>query len=398
MGQKKLDYSLLLFVIIVSSLMAIMMKSVVFLYNDDTYNPNFYIYQVVLYLVAGFVVVINRHIIQKDTLLEFMLVFGIMCFLFSFVQLRAFNLRSVGALFFNTFIIPLAYLNGSWLGNRLSYLKDRDLYLLLLQIPAFYSMYLLYGYNSLGNWFDADAAFCVIVFFPFVFYFKREWLSVIFAIFYVAFTLTSAKRSILLFVIVCIAFFAFYIIRSRNQSRQNVFSRLFVLLAIIAGSYFILTNESSGLIHTQERIEGFGGITFDNGRYDIYSIVSLAIINSDVVPLFFGHGHSAVKRDFDIGAHNDLLEIAYDYGLIAMILYICILLVIIKRTWRLFKHRNYLSTMRVGICVASIIILGMLNCIITSTVLEYIMFLALGCAMGMDEMQVSQNQVKLNAK
>lgn len=398
MGLKKLDYSLLFFVIIVSSLMAIMMQSVVFLYIDDTYNPNFYIYQVVLYLVAGFVVVKNRYVIQKDTLLKFMWAFGIICFLFSFVQLRVFNLRSVGALFFNTFIIPLAYLNGSWLGNRLSYLKDRDLYLLLLQIPAFYSMYLLYGYNSLGNWFDADAAFCVIVFFPFVFYFKREWLSVIFAILYVAFTLTSAKRSILLFVIVCIAFFAFYIIRSRNQSRQNVFSRLFLILAIIAGAYFILTNESSGLTHTQERIERIGGITFDNGRYDIYSIVSLAIINSDVVPLFFGHGHSAVKRDFDIGAHNDLLEIAYDYGLIAMILYICILLVIIKRTWRLFKHRNYLSTMRVGICVASIIILGMLNCIITSTVLEYITFLALGCAMGMDEMQVSQNQVKLNAK
>lgn len=398
MVQKKIDYSLLLFIIIVVPLMSIMMQSVVFLYIDDTYNPYFYIFQVVLYLLAGFVVVKNRSRIQTDGLIINMWAFSTFCFMSSFVQLGALNPRSIGALFFNSFIIPVAFLNGSWLGNKLSYLKDRDWYLLLLLIPAFFAMSLLYRYNSLGNWFDADAAFCVIVFFPFIFFFKREWLSVLLAFFCVAFTLTSAKRSIIVFVMVCIALFVIYLIKNKRQAKRAKFSRLWVFLAIIVGTYYFITNDNSGLLHTQERVESFGGMTFDNGRYDIYAVVSTAILKSDIFPLFFGHGYSAVKRDFGIGAHNDLLEIGYDYGLIAAIIYVCILLMIIKKAFRYYKQRNYLSSMRVGICIASIVILGMLNCIITSTVLEYIMFLALGCAVGLGESYAFQNQVKSNAK
>ena len=398
MVRKKTDFSLLLFIILVSILMALMMQSVVYLYISDTYNPNYYIYQILLYCLAGVVVVKNRRRIHAGRIVFLMWAFGAICFLFSFVQLEVFNSRIIGALFFNSFIIPLAFLNGSWLGDRLSNLKDRDIYLLLLQLPAFYSMYLLYSYNALGNWFDADAAFCVIVFFPFVFFFKREWLSIVLAVFYTAFALTSAKRSILILVVVCIVFFTIYLFKSKRPSPKLAINRLLLILAVAVGSLFILTNESSGLIHTQERIEMFGGITFDNGRYKIYGAVSSAFFNSSIPHFLFGHGDNAVKRDFNIGAHNDLLEIGYDFGVIAALLYITILAVLLSKSWNYSKHSIHSSAMRSGICITSIIILGMLNCIITSTVLEYIMFLAMGCAMGLKESQSLQNQLYSNVK
>lgn len=395
MIRKRIDLSLLLFVIIVSTLMAIMMQSVVFLYIDDTYDPNYYIYQIVLYLVAGIIVFRNRRKVKTNALIKFMWAFGIMCFLFSFVQLEVFSPRTIGALFFNSFIIPLSFLNGFWFGNRLSYLKDRDLYLLLFQIPAFFAMYLLYSFNSLGNWFDADAAFCVIVFFPFIFFFKREWMSVLLAMFYVVFTLVSAKRSIIIFVVVCLTLFLFYLMKNRRWNSRTILSNLYVFGAFIVGAYLVLNNESSVLLHMRERIEVLGGIDYDNGRYDIYNTVSKAIYNSDMLSFFCGHGNSAVKRDFDVGAHNDLLEIGYDYGVLSVVVYLCIFFVIVIKTLRYYRQKNYLSAMRVGLCVTSIVIMGMLNCLITSSVLEYILFLALGSAMGLNE---SRFQVSLKLK
>ena len=366
--------------------MAVMMKSVVEMYITEVYNPKYYIYQALLYCLGGFVVIKNRKTIQVGGYIRLIWAFSILCFLFSFIRLDSFNARSIIALFFNSFIILLAYLNGIWFGDRLSSLKDRDWYLLLLLIPALYSMYLLRSYNSLGNWFDADAAFSVIVFFPFVFFFKRNWLSVLLALLFVVFSLIAAKRSILIFVIVCIAFYSIYrIFLNRKKRNSNLISRLLILMIIIFGSYYILTNESSGLMHTQERTERLGGITFDNGRYDIYSKVSSAILNAEAIPFLFGHGHAAVKRDFGIGAHNDFLEIGYDYGIIVALIYICIILYFFTKALRLIKQKEYQSAMWLGISISSIFILGMLNCIITSSVLEYTMFLALGCALGMNE-------------
>ena len=160
---------------------------------------------------------------------------------------------------------------------------------------------------------------------------------------------------------------------------------MFVFIVIVSGVYYIVSNESSGLMHAIERTESLGGMTDDNGRLMIYNTVSSAIFNSDVFSALFGHGHMAVKDFYGMGAHNDILEIAYDYGIIAALIYIYILLHYLLKTWKIFKRKNLLAATRVGISISSIVILGMLNCIVVSTLLMYTMFLALGCAITLNE-------------
>ena len=63
---------------------------------------------------------------------------------------------------------------------------------------------------------------------------------------------------------------------------------------------------------------------FDNGgsgRTDIWANALNIISNSDI-SLFIGHGYGATTSILNIGAHNDLLEIFIDFGLIGVVLYI----------------------------------------------------------------------------
>ena len=390
---KKYDFSLLGFIVIASILMAILMESSISAYMDDIYNPRYYIYQALLYGLAGFVIINNRKRIHAGRFIGFMWAFSICCFIFSIIQLSSFTARNVISLFFNTFIIPISYLNGLWLGNRLFAVKDRDLYLLLIQIPALYSMILLRAYIGQGSWFHADAAFCVVVFMPFIFFFKRSWLSSLLAFVYVLFSLSSGKRSILIFVFLCLLFFLLYILKSRdNTLKSRYMSRksfvpnwFWVVLIALIGIFYLFNQEGETISHARERVEVLGGMAGDNGRFDIYSKIIENLSLSDYFQLFFGHGHMAVNRDIGVGGHNDLLEISYDYGIISVVLYIVILIYFIVSAIRSFRRRQDQLCLRVSISISSIVVLGFVNCIVTSTVLEYSIFLALGCAIGLKE-------------
>lgn len=384
--QKRIDLTFFIYIAILAILFMVTMESSIHLYLTEEYDPNYYIYQTLLYALAGFVVIKNRKQIKVDGIMKLIWIFCLLCFFPSLVYSQTISIRSVAAIIFNTFIIPFAILNGNWLGNKLSQQKDHDFFLLLLQIPVLYSMFLLRSFNLEGYWFNADAAFVVIVFLPLIFFFKRNWLCVFFAFIYIVFSLTAAKRSILVFVAFCLVVYIFYLLFGFKEVRRNRFLiRLFLFIVISSGIFYIVSNENSGLMHTIERTESLGGMTDDNGRMEIYSTVSSAIFNSDFFSTLFGHGHMAVNSTFGMGAHNDILEIGYDYGIIATFLYVIIIFCYIFKTYTCVKHKYYKKAMRIGISVASIIILGMLNCIIESTILEYTMFLALGCALTLKD-------------
>ena len=136
-------------------------------------------------------------------------------------------------------------------------------------------------------------------------------------------------------------------------------------------------------MHSIERIERIEGTSADNGRYEIYLKVINLIYNSNIIDIFTGHGQMAVKNDTGKGAHNDILEIIYDYGIIAAFFYLSIILHFIKISFRKIRVNQFESALKIGISIASIIVLGMLNCIITSTALIYTMFLALGCSISL---------------
>ena len=62
-----------------------------------------------------------------------------------------------------------------------------------------------------------------------------------------------------------------------------------------------------------------------SGRLEVWEITSSMIVDQDIIKLFVGNGYNTVLRDsrLQLSAHNDFLEVAYDYGLIGLFLYVC---------------------------------------------------------------------------
>lgn len=153
--------------------------------------------------------------------------------------------------------------------------------------------------------------------------------------------LTSLKRGGV--VAFGIAIFFYYLIKSittdvaRFKVRNLLFFAIGLALAIMGMDYLA---QNSGL-YIFERLSKLGEDE-GSGRLEIYNNVIDMIRNSDFIGIILGHGFSAVGLDSlsHIGAHNDFLEVLYDYGIFGFILYLVLHIRLIKYSVRLVKTKS----------------------------------------------------------
>lgn len=113
-----------------------------------------------------------------------------------------------------------------------------------------------------------------------------------------------------------------------------------VMVIAMYGSFSVADDLTGG--HLSERLSGEdvrdGDIT--NGREAIYLVTIEMIKHSSPAHILLGNGHNGVRRDspLEISAHNEFLEIIYDYGIIILLVYLG-LWVYVLREWY-FHYRN----------------------------------------------------------
>ena len=80
----------------------------------------------------------------------------------------------------------------------------------------------------------------------------------------------------------------------------------------------------------------------DESRYEIWMITNKLIGDSNLFQYLFGHGFNAVLRDnpMKYSAHNDFLEIMYDFGLFVLIAYIILHIKLYKKSVELVKSKS----------------------------------------------------------
>lgn len=147
----------------------------------------------------------------------------------------------------------------------------------------------------------------------------------------------SMKRSVILSIVLF-----WGIINLKNllgQGRKTMAIAFLVIGGLVVyGSFRLADNLSGG--HLSLRTVDYEKDDFSNGREAIYYVTLEMIKNSSPSHLILGNGHNGVRRDspLDISAHNEFLEIIYDYGIIMLILYLC-LWIYILRQW-FYHYRN----------------------------------------------------------
>jgi O-antigen ligase len=121
-------------------------------------------------------------------------------------------------------------------------------------------------------------------------------------------------------------------------------------------------------------------------RLDIYSNILNLLSTSSSQSLLFGHGgYQAVETKLKILAHNDFLEILYDFGIVTFIAYFVFFIQLRKYMGRILKYKKIIPIENRNAYIVAYILflfLGMLNCFITSPVYYATLMFYFGLEIG----------------
>lgn len=174
-------------------------------------------------------------------------------------------------------------------------------------------------------------------------------------IFFILFTTivltTSIKRGGIVAMVLGLSAYALVYITTTRKLKLSTFITAICSLALLITLFLTLADtDENNLIERFANMENDDG----SGRKTVWSVVINLILNSDSLSFMFGHGYNAVSIDANVGisAHNDFLEIAYDYGFLGLAIYICAIISLIGMTVsHIIKRTQYAAVLSMFITI-----------------------------------------------
>lgn len=206
--------------------------------------------------------------------------------------------------------------------------------------------------------------------------------------------LISMKRSAMLVVaVIWITYTALYL----RQKRNKLLGIFFVVILLIVG-YIVISrvNDTMGG-RVEERMTE--ETDENSGRLAIWAVVITMIQDSSLPEYILGHGHFAVKNNmpFELSAHNDLLEVIYDYGLILFALYMCLWWHIFLRCLYLYRCKSSLFLPYLISFVIFVVMSMVSHLILYTSYFNYIVAFW-GCVEGVIDSNEIQNKLNRQPK
>lgn len=165
------------------------------------------------------------------------------------------------------------------------------------------------------------------------------------------FALMSMKRSMMLSFALCWCIIVFKYLIGTGRKRLTILLSVLVI-ALAYGFFYVVDNYTGGGLSS--RTINYEDEDISNGREGIYLVTLDMIVKSSPSHMLLGHGHDSVRKNsiLDISAHNEFLEIIYDYGIIILLVYLG-LWVYVVRQW-LYHYRynsSYFIPYTLSICL-----------------------------------------------
>ena len=118
----------------------------------------------------------------------------------------------------------------------------------------------------------------------------------------------------------------------RNTSKGNRIKHLLMLLPILIIFYFcytlLLDSLDEGLLARYTEDDTSGHI-----RLYTWGLIINGFFNSNILQFLFGHGLGSCIRDFNLDAHNMLLQQIYEMGVLGFIIMVIFLIKIIRNVY-----------------------------------------------------------------
>jgi len=198
---------------------------------------------------------------------------------------------------------------------------------------------------------------------PFLLLVKDKRLRLLILIFFTVLGVWSLKRSVML---ALVFIWAAYVVSLLKGGHRSVKFFLIVLLTAGGSTAYSYGDELLGgqiteRVNSEETDEG-------RNRLAIYAVTWAMIQSSSSQELIFGHGHFGVRRDsiLEISAHNDFLEVIYDYGLLIFALYLLLWGHVIWRCIKLYRS-DYELFLPYAVSLAIFLVMSMVSHLILYT-------------------------------
>lgn len=286
--------------------------------------------------------------------------------------------------FCSVLFVPLGFAVGVIIKSKIHNTKKTFFYNLILLLPMFsvaamiQSMPMLVERSEFGR----DAILAVSIFLPIILNIKNKYLKNIFLIIVLYWSIISAKRTSLL----CIGLaFVFLIISNISHASGKNFVKFIVVLAIgVAIIYFAYNKYPEFASQTDYLIERFEDPKDNESnreRMDMYEGTYSAFLTSSIFEQLFGHGYMAVVNDlYGRPTHNDLMEILYDYGLMALVIYLIFLVKLFIRGFKSFCSNRKDIFLLFTMC--NLFLLSMINCMITNPAFVFVNMFCIGFSLN----------------
>ena len=315
---------------------------------------------IAIYLVATKFNIFFKSSLCK-TVIFWLLYTSIICLFTS--ELFYFDIREV--LWFPSIFIIFYYIGitDNKTNNNIKHIFKYTLLILLPINLLLYELILSLPYFSLsGNYASSNQIFYIILLIPYLPYVKSKFFKyILFGIISIA-TLYSFKRSALICVIIILLLSLYFdFLKRKSISSFKYIPFVFVIIFLAYNTFIDVNKETDG--HITNRIESTEEDK-GSGRLDIWEIVLNKSFNTDFSKLPFGHGHNGVIKSNIVhetagnssealSAHNDFIEILYDFGLLGFFIYLTYTIKVLSLRKKISKT-NY-SILYQSVCFANVL-------------------------------------------
>ena len=190
-----------------------------------------------------------------------------------------------------------------------------------------YRFYYYYNniYYLLNHDFILNGSYIILCFLPIVLCLKIRLAKIVCILIISVIVLFSSKRGgTIALGVSLLLYYDYYLNYNKKNKRHKTLSNIVVLTLALFLSLFIFDemNNLTGNLLSSRFIE----LQKDTGtdRQNVYKKTYNMIMTSSESDLLLGHGWNAVVKDssLSLSAHNDLLEVIYDFGVFVFLIYL----------------------------------------------------------------------------
>lgn len=329
-------------------------------------------------LICGLISLINNlKELTNNTILKVLLLLFVIILFSSIINFQlSFNSILYSILWFLVFNIALS------VSHSLKFLVWISMLFFIVFFVIIIGNYFYSFIENINGFYSVTVVYYLICFVPIILLVDNKLLKFLFLIIVAAVSILSFKRGALLVVGLIILVFFLYYLFHRTKEKFSLKKAVWIISFVgLVFFIFILINNKYGINKLlsvwQYKIDtGSESGFFADVRSELYLNVLGMVFSSDPLKLFFGHGYDSVilNSSYQLSAHNDLLEILFDYGIIAFILYFIFLILLIKRYKRIKTSiiYSYISFLVI------LIVTGLVSHMITYPTYVYILMIYFG--------------------